>query len=172
MAISTIPLQADVAQALGVAPSRITALKRLGMPVSSNGEAVAWRNANHNPDRVKAPPTASGVSTAIADDETESYLAARCRRQRCGADKSAIELAQLQGSLIDRAGIEMAMETAFRQIRDAIMGIPDRLPIDSAHRMMFRNALRDTLSDSRKLSESNATSGKDWIERSGRPQSV
>lgn len=34
----------------------------------------------------------------------------------------------------------MAMETAFRQIRDTIMGIPDRLPIDAAHRAMFRLA--------------------------------
>jgi len=43
------------------------------------------------------------------------------------------------------------METAFRQIRDSIMTVPDKLPIDTAHRLMFQNALRDNLSDALKM---------------------
>lgn len=144
------PLQSEIALALGIAPSRVTALKRLGMPVSSVDDAIAWREENLSVARVKAPPKGLGGTTAIAGDE-ESFLEARCRRERCEADKSEIERAQLQGVLINRAGIEMAMETGFRQIRDAIIGVPDRLPIDAAHRTMFRNALRDTLSDALKM---------------------
>ena len=149
MAISKPPLQAEIALALGVAPSRITALKRQGMPVSSIHAAIAWRDENHNPARLKAPPNALGGITAIAGGE-ETFLEARCRRECSEADKSEIERAQLQGLLIDRAGIEMAIETAFRQIRDSIIAVPDRLPIDAAHRTMFRNALRNTLADASK----------------------
>ena len=151
MGISTPPLQSEIALALGVAPSRITALKRQGMPVSSAADALAWRKENHSPARSKAPPNALSGTAATYSEDGETFLEARCRRERSEADKSEIERAQLQGLLIDRAGIEMAIETAFRQIRDTIIGVPDRLPIDAAHRAMFRNALRDTLSDSLKL---------------------
>ena len=120
------------------------------MPVSSIVAALAWRDANHNPARVKPHSKVTGGANAKANDE-ETFLEARCRRERSEADKSEIERAQLQGLLIDRAGVEMAIETAFRQIRDTLIGVPDRLPIDAAHRTMFRNALRDTLSDSLKM---------------------
>ena len=151
MAISKPPLQSEIALALGVAPSRITALKRQGMPVSSVADALAWREQNHSPARSKAPPKPLSSTPAIDGDDTETFLEARCRRERSEADKSEIERAQLQGILIDRAGIEMAIETAFRQIRDTIIAVPDRLPIDAPHRTMFRNALRDTLTDAAKM---------------------
>ena len=93
------------------------------------------------------PPEANGKSREADED----YGQARCRHEIAEADKAEIELAQLQGLLINRAGVEMAMETAFRQIRDTILSTPDRLPIDGAHRTMFRNALRETLSDALKM---------------------
>lgn len=154
MASSKPASQADIAQALGVTPSRVTALKRQGMPVSSIDDAITWRNENHNPARVKAPSKATGGTTTKAN-YGETFLEARCRRERSEADKSEIERAQLQGLLIDRAGVEMAIETAFRQIRDTIMRVPDRLPIDSMHRTLFRHALRDTLSDAVKMLPTN-----------------
>ena len=81
-------------------------------------------------------PSSNASFPAIqgAGRETEEdYGAARCRREIAEADKAEFELAQLQGSLIDKAGIEMPLETAFLQIRDTIMGVPDRLPTDAAH---------------------------------------
>ena len=97
------------------------------------------------------PPAPAPARPKIERDDDEDYGAARCRRERSEADKSEIELAQLQASLINREGIEMALETAFRQIRDTIMSVPDRLPIDRAHRTLFKNALRDTLTDALKM---------------------
>ena len=97
------------------------------------------------------PPAAAPRPQKLERDDDEDYGAARCRRERSEADKSEIELAQLQASLINREGIEMALETAFRQIRDTIMSVPDRLPIDKTHRTMFRDALRDTLTDALKM---------------------
>lgn len=96
------------------------------------------------------PPSSNASLPAIqgAGRETgEDYGAARCRREIAEADKAEFELAQLQGSLIDAAGIEMALETAFLQIRDTMMGVPDRLPTDAAHRKLFPDSLRDTLTD-------------------------
>ena len=139
-------LQADIAKALGIAPSRVTALKLLGMPVNSVAAALAWRQEHLHPGKVK--PTLADRPPSI---EGESFSEARARREIAEADKAEIELAQLQDVLINREAIEMAMETAFRQIRDTILSVPDRLPIDSTHRAMFRNALRDTLSDALKM---------------------
>ena len=148
MTSSKPPLQADIAKALGIAPSRVTALKLLGMPVDSVATALAWRQENINPARIK---TAAAESPTNERGESESFSEARGRREIAEADKSETELAQLQGVLINREGIEMALETAFRQIRDTIMTVPDRLPIDAAHRRLFRDSLRDTLSDALKM---------------------
>ena len=145
---SVPPTQSAIAQALGVAKSRITALKSRGMPTHSIAAAHAWRAENLSPARIKSTAHAA---PAIDDGEKESYAEARSRRETSEANKSAIELAQLQGVVINRDGIEMAMETSYRQIRDTIMSVPDRLPIDSTHRAMFRNALRDTLTDALKM---------------------
>ena len=149
----TPPTQDALAKALGVVKSRITALKAQGMPTGTVAAALAWRQANLHPGRIKAPVAAHIESTvkAIGHGNDETFLEARSRRERSEADKSEIELAQLQSTLIHRAGIEMALETAFRQIRDTIMSVPDKLPIDTAHRLMFRNALRDTLTDALKM---------------------
>ena len=147
------PSQDAIAQALGIAKSRVTALKAQGMPVDTIAAALAWRTANLHPGRIKTPVAAPVESTVKAIDHgsDETFLEARSRRERSEANKSEIELAQLQGTLINRAGIEMALETAFRQIRDSIMTVPDKLPIDTAHRTMFQSALRDTLTDALKM---------------------
>ena len=150
---NTPPSQAAIAKALGIAKSRVTALKAQGMPVDTIAAALAWRTANLHPGRIKAPVAAPVGSTVKAIDRgsDETFLEARSRRERSEADKSEIELTQLQSVLINRAGIEMALETAWRHVRDSIMTVPDKLPIDTAHRLMFQNALRDTLSDALKM---------------------
>ena len=88
---------------------------------------------------------------ANIDAAAANARVSRPAREHLALAAAEIELAQLQGLLINRAGVEMAMETAFRQIRDTILSTPDRLPIDGAHRTMFRNALRETLSDALKM---------------------
>ena len=80
-------------------------------------------------------------------EEGEGYWGARSRREEAEASLAELELAAKAGSLIDRAGVEMAMETAFRLVRDAIMATPDRLPLPTDVCATLRNALRDTLAD-------------------------
>ena len=155
---SVPPTQSAIAQALGIAKSRITALKSQGMPTHSIDAVHVWREENLSPARIKSTAHAA---PAIDGAEKESYAEARRRRETNEADKSAIELATLKGELVNRAGVEIAMETAFRHIRDSIMTTPDRLPIDASHRTMFRNALRDTLSDALKMMPQKMASKSD-----------
>jgi hypothetical protein len=49
----TTPSQSAIARALGIAKSRITALKQRGMPTHSIEAARAWRQENLNPARTK-----------------------------------------------------------------------------------------------------------------------
>ena len=154
MTSSKPPQQTDIARALGIAPSRVSALKLLGMPVGSLEAALAWRQEHLHPGKIKSTQADGPINKSA---EGESFSEARGRLEIAEADKAEIELAQLQGFLINRAGVEMAMETAFRQIRDTILSVPDRLPIDSTRRAMFRNALRDTLMDTLKIIPRTAT---------------
>lgn len=103
------------------------------------------------PSPLQSPPNTPSVTSTIAGDDTETFLEARCRRERSAADKSEIERAQLQGLLTDRAGVGMATETAFRQIRDTVIGVPDRSPIDAVQRTMARDALLETVPDAVKM---------------------
>ena len=110
---------------------------------------MRWRSINLlHLGRIKST-AANGLPNKSA--EGESFLEAQGGREIAEADKSEIELAQLQGVLINREGIEMTMEIAFRKICGTLLSASDRLPIDSPHRAMFRNALRDTLSDALKM---------------------
>lgn len=103
--------------------------------------------------KVKAEPQAAPVFQQEQDSArvSGSLLKARTMRESYEAQCAKLKYQEQTRQLIDRAGIEMAIETAFRQMRDSLMGIPDRLPIDAAHRAMFRTALRDTLTDSAKM---------------------
>ena len=144
-----------------VSSGRITLIDGKIDPVTADREWAATtrervdfpraKNQSENDDTAGAGDHGAGASRLPPPEADEDYGQARCRREIAEANKAEIELAQLQGLLINRAGVEMAMETAFRQIRDTILSTPDRLPIDAKHRTMFRNALRDTLSDALKM---------------------
>ena len=107
-----------------------------GKPTTDAGRVAAGATSHNAPE---------------APGGGEDYWESRARREKTEADKADVELARLQNSLVDRSGVEMAVETAWRQVRDTIMSVPDKLPIDSAARMMFRDALRDALTDSQKM---------------------
>lgn len=100
-----------------------------------------------------APAFDSPANNAAQDNAkvSGSLLKARTMRESYEAQSAKLKYQQQTGQLIDRAGVEMANETAWRQIRDTIMAVPDRLPIESDLRNMLRDALRSTLSDAQKM---------------------
>lgn len=106
------------------------------------------RNGLHTPDR---PATTASVPSVRAAAENAavsgSLLKARTMRESYEAQTAKLDYQEKAGQLIDRAGVEMAMETAFLLVRDAIMATPDRLPLPVDVCATLRNALRDTLAD-------------------------
>jgi hypothetical protein len=79
-----------------------------------------------------------------------SYGTARARRELAEASLAEIQLAEKRGELINRAGVEMAIETGFRQIRDSVMAAPDRMTFDTATRAIVRDGLRAAFDDAAK----------------------
>jgi len=115
---------------------------------------VQWaRTTRPRADNAKQKAAVEPVAPGEDDAGTtpEGYWESRSRREKTEADKADIELAKLVGTLIERTGVEMAIDTAFRQTRDAIMAVPDKLPIATDVRLMFRSALHDAFADSQKM---------------------
>lgn len=79
-----------------------------------------------------------------------SYGSARARRELAEASLAEMQLAEKRGELINRAGVEMAIETGFRQIRDSVMAAPDRMALDTATLATVRDGLRAAFDDASK----------------------
>jgi len=79
-----------------------------------------------------------------------SYGTARARRELAEAALAEMQLAEKRGELINRAGVEMAIETGFRQIRDCVMAAPDRMTFDTSTRAIVRDGLRAAFDDAAK----------------------
>lgn len=75
--------------------------------------------------RAPATPSAADVATDVAT--RERYLAARADREHQRAEREALELAQLKGSLISVETANRIAFTTFRTLRDAVMNVPPRL---------------------------------------------
>lgn len=80
----------------------------------------------------------------------EGYWADRARREKIEADRAALQLAKDQDALIDKAGAFRALETAARQLRDAVLGVPERLPLTREQQIQVRDALIAALTDAAK----------------------
>lgn len=95
-------------------------------------------------------PDNKGEADLPTTDESLSFHAAKTRRETAEASKSELQLAMLRSELINRAGAERALETAIRQIRDAVMSVPDRLALPRAHQIIVRDAIAAALADAAK----------------------
>lgn len=128
------PSQAAIARALGLAKSRITALKKQGMPTDSVQAAQAWREARQSIARRKSEPQDGGSSTALqrpptgdAEATGERFDDARTRRERAEANLAEARDAEQRGELIRVEAVKTALASVFSSTRDAILQIPARL---------------------------------------------
>ncbi len=80
----------------------------------------------------------------------ESYGTARARRELAEASLAEIQLAEKRGELVNRAGVEMAIETGFRLLRDSVMAAPDRMALDTTTLATVRSGLRAAFDDAAK----------------------
>ena len=134
------------------------------MPCDKVETAKAWRDANVQP-RINATeaatmdaPTASpkGKAESAArhrrgDGSDRLYWLSRGRREKAEAAISEMREAELKGTLINKAGAERAISTGFRLMRDSVLAVPDRLPIDRALAIQLREAIAAALTDAVKI---------------------
>ena len=136
------------------------------MPCDAIEAARAWRDANVQP-RMNATETATtDGSTASPKDKCENaarqrpgettgtdrlYWRSRGRREKAEAAISEMREEELRGTLINKAGAERAISTGFRLIRDSVLAVPDRLPIDRALANQLREAIAAALNDAVKM---------------------
>lgn len=93
---------------------------------------------------------ACAVRAANGGDVAESgdgYWVDRTRREKIEADRAALALAKERGELINKEGAFRALETATRLLRDAVLGVPDRLPLPREQQIQVRDALINALAD-------------------------
>lgn len=136
-----------MAAALGVSKSQVARDKSAGMPMGDVEAARAWRQAQHDvartvegridraPVQTPAPAPrapAADEPPAEPDDEpssedTATYRRERAEREKLRRQREEIELAQLRGSLVDRAEVARLRFTEFRALRDALGNLGPRL---------------------------------------------
>ncbi|MBS0315166.1 MAG: hypothetical protein JSS05_13390 [Proteobacteria bacterium] len=80
-------------------------------------------------------------------DGDGDYWAHRSRREKIEADRAALALAKDRGELINKEGALRSFETATRLLRDAVLGVPDRLPFPREQQIQVRDALAAALTD-------------------------
>lgn len=117
--------QADVDWAANTSPYRSSAAKGN----ASRGQAIR-RELEH-----RAPAPAPAIQSPQRDSpphraptDLGTYAAARAERERHQADLAKLTLEERQGKLIPADRVRRSAEEHYRQLRDSLMGIPDRLP--------------------------------------------
>lgn len=124
-----VPPKKDIANALGVARSRVTALVAEGMPTSSVEEAKSWYRANVRGAEVRASATAGAAESG--DDG--SLLHWRMRRERAQAEKIERDNRVKSGELVDKAGTERAAFAYGKLIQKTLIDVlPSKLAMELA----------------------------------------
>ena len=155
-----------LATALGISRQAVHRYQKQGMPCNTIEAAKAWRDANVQP-RINATEAATmDAPTASPKGKAESaarhrrgegagsdrlYWLSRGRRETAEAAISEMREAELRGTLINKAGAERAISTGFRLMRDSVLAVPDRLPIDRALAIQLREAIAAALTDAVKI---------------------
>ncbi len=131
------PSQAAIARAFGLAKSRITAMKKQGMPVHSIEAAQAWREARQSIARRKpaprsltlAPndlPSPASLELGVSHDE------ARTRREVAEASMAEMKEAEMRGKYLIKTEVDSAVFEIGRAMRDGLTNCARRIAADVA----------------------------------------
>lgn len=144
----TLILKSAYAKHRGVTPAAVTTAIKSGRiasaVVTQNGKQLVdlekadelWqRNTLQQPPAAKpgpAPerPTARQLRDLIEslpEDDIPDLNQSRARREHYQAEKARLEALQGRGELVPAADVKAQAFALARQVRDALMGIPDRL---------------------------------------------
>ena len=139
----------DFARAIRVAPQRISGLVAAGLPVRADGLIDSGVGRKWYLDRKRTikkgrPPNPKPKMTPDAesngngdgaeelllpfdDGEAADYAKARAEKEVAQAGITNLQWKRLQGDLLERVAVERVASDVGRQIRDAVMSVPDRL---------------------------------------------
>ena len=130
------PSQAAIARALGLAKSRITAMKKQGMPVHSVGAAQAWREARQSIARRKPAPDRLTVARNHAAPPSPelgvSHDEARTRREIAEASMAEMKEAEMRGKYLIKTEVDSAVFEIGRAMRDGLTNCARRIAADVA----------------------------------------
>ena len=127
------PTQTALAAALGLARSRITALKKDGMPVDSIEAAQAWRKANNNIARRNPEPgSPSGSTQPEALGLEMTHDEARTRREIAEALIAEMKEAEMRGRFLEKSEVDAAAFEIARALRDGLTNCARRIAADVA----------------------------------------
>lgn len=140
--------QAEYARARGVSREAVRKAIKAGRVSTVDGKRIdpAVADAEWSA-HTKARIDAGTPSTQAAREGDGDYWAHRARREKIEADRAALALAKDRGELINKEGAFRALETATRLLRDAVLGVPDRLPLPREQQLQVRDALTAALID-------------------------
>lgn len=133
--------QSALAEALGLDKSRVSQLKKQGMPTDSVEAAQRWRVARLNVAARKPAPAAFPPlpEPPPSDTEEEDFQRARTRREIAEANLSEMRERELAGQLIRVDAIRAAWARRISATRDALLQLPHRLaPVLAAESDMER----------------------------------
>ena len=144
----TLILKSDYAKHRGVTPAAVTTAIKSGRiacaVVTQNGKQLidlekadaAW---NRNTLKQPPPTTAGPASTTPTPDQVRAYIEglpedaipelneSRARREHYQAEKAKLEALQGRGELVPAGEVKREAFALARGVRDALLGIADRL---------------------------------------------
>lgn len=133
--------RADYARLRGVSPAAVTKrLRAEDMAPALEGKLVRWRLANRiwSEGRTRARSAPSSLEAREQGPATSpdpngggggrplTLEAARRAEILLRTEKLAIEVGQMRGELVSARGVETAVSTALRIVRDRLMSLPVR----------------------------------------------
>ena len=95
--------------------------------VNSANTGYGTPEAREAVERIKSEIGSVDIKTKAGCDDNLSYSEALRKEKNAKAEKAKIELLQLKGVLVERDIVYKQLFEAGQMLRDAIMGVPDRI---------------------------------------------
>ena len=128
------PTQTAIAAAIGVVPSRVVALRMMGMPTSTIAAAVRWHAANVRPmpnRRARGEPAVPGSAQQhqrahVRDaPQASAFHQARAAREIFEAKLSQLKYEVEVGKLVNSDVLRATLGRQLATFRDRVLRMPD-----------------------------------------------
>jgi len=130
------PTQTAIAAAIGVVPSRVVALRMMGMPMNTIAAAVGWHAANVRPSPNRRPRDEPAVVPGSAQQQhrrahvrdapqASAFHQARAAREIFEAKLSQLKYEVEVGKLVNSDVLRATLGRQLATFRDRVLRMPD-----------------------------------------------